>query len=142
MNACISVICIVYLISQPSPTSQATVPIITIPTSSLDPQPTRSRLNNFEVPSRWRPSIMNVIKKKLLTSEVRNEISRDLITLLYIYETDPGAADCKRVASLLVAKYPFMADGPETSNNKAVRFVVCAPLHFCVLPIGILVTCT
>ena len=66
---------------------------------------------------------MNAIKRKLLSSAVRNEISRDLITLLYTYETDPCAADCKKVTAFLVAKYPFMADGSETGNNKAVRVI-------------------
>ena len=80
----------------------------------------------FEIPSLWRPSVMNAIKEKRLTSDVRNEISRDLITLLYTYEVDPCAAHCKKIAALLVAKYPFMCDGPETGTNKAVSIVPVA----------------
>ena len=67
---------------------------------------------------------MDAIKENRLTSEIRNEISRDLVTLLYTFESNPSSTHCKRVAALLVAKYPFMADGSETGNNKAVRYIV------------------
>ena len=53
---------------------------------------------------------MAAIKCRELSGDVRNEISRDLITLLYSYEQNPGVSHCKRVAAMLVANYPFMSD--------------------------------
>ena len=67
------------------------------------------------VPSMWWPSIMSAICSCQLTAGVRNEICRDLITLLYTYKQNPGASDCKKVAALL---YPFMAD---SGLNKTVK---------------------
>lgn len=64
---------------------------------------------------------MSAIHSQQLTSDVRNEISRDLITLLYTYETNPGASHCKKLAAQLVATYPFMAD---TGLNRSVRILV------------------
>ena len=61
---------------------------------------------------------MSAIHQSQLTSYVRNEICRDLITLLYTYDQNPGASQCKKVAALLVSKYPFMGD---TGMNKSVR---------------------
>ena len=72
----------------------------------------------FEIPNMWRPSILSAIQCHQLSTEVRNEICRDLITLLYTYEKNPGAVHCKKVAALLICKYPFMAD---TGINKSVR---------------------
>ena len=114
-----------------SQSSNDTAAFISTIASSPVLQVTRSTFK-FEVPSRWRPSIMNGIKEKRLTSEVRNEISRDLVTLLYTYEADPNAAHCKKVAALLVAKYPFMADGPDTGANKAVRLYICIYIYMCI----------
>lgn len=61
---------------------------------------------------------MSAIRQSQLTSYVHNEIYRDLITLLYTYNQNPGASQCKKVAALLVSKYPFMSD---TGMNKSVR---------------------
>ena len=70
--------------------------------------------------------------RKVFTSEVRKEISCDLVTLLYTYETVPCAADCKKVAAFLITMYLFMSDGSETGNNKAVIIihVLCYRLAF------------
>lgn len=89
------------------------------PSSSPIPNPACSK-QVVEVPQLWRPSIMSAIQRKQLTSDVRNEISRDLITLLYTHESNPGAFHCKRLAAQLVNKYPFMAD---TGLSKSVRLM-------------------
>ena len=98
-------------------------PITLISASISSPAPVAKKRFSFDIPSQWRPSIMNVLKEERLTSEARNEISRDLITLLYTYEAEPCAAHCKKIAALLIAKYPFMADGRETGSNKAVIYL-------------------
>lgn len=82
------------------------------------PAPTTSPAASFQIPTTWRPSIMSAIKSSELSGDVRNEISRDLITLLYTYEQNPCASHCKKVAAMLVSKYPFMAD---SGMNKTVR---------------------
>ena len=72
---------------------------------------------DFVIPDLWRPSIMTCIQaptleeqKKLLTSSVRGEISRDLVTQMHAFKTKPDRAFCTLVAKSLVKKYPFMKD--------------------------------
>ena len=76
------------------------------------PAPTTSPAASFQIPTTWRPSIMSAIKSSELSGDVRNE------TLLYTYEQNPCASHCKKVAAMLVSKYPFMAD---SGMNKTVR---------------------
>ena len=71
----------------------------------------------FTIPDLWRPTIMSCIKaptvdeqKKMLTTTVRNEISRDLVTQMYSQKQRPDRAFCTLVAKSLVKKYPFMID--------------------------------
>ena len=61
---------------------------------------------------------MSAIKNGKLSAEVRNEICRDLITLLYTHVQTPGASHCKQIAAMLISEYPFMAD---SGINKTVR---------------------
>lgn len=69
------------------------------------------------VPDLWRPSIMQCIsastpaeQKKLLTSSVKGEIARDLVTQMHAFKAKPDRAFCTTVAKLLVKKYSFMKD--------------------------------
>lgn len=50
-------------------------------------------------------------QKKLLTSSVRGEIARDLVTQMHAFKAKKTDwAFCTTVAKLLVKKYPFMKD--------------------------------
>ena len=89
--------------------STSTPSTSTTPSSSPVPNPACSK-QVVEIPQLWRPSIMSPMQRKQLTSNVHNEVSHALITLLYTYECSPGASHCKKLAPQLVSKYPFMAD--------------------------------
>ena len=53
---------------------------------------------------------MDAISSKTLTPDVRNEISRDLVTHVFGFTEKPTSQFCKMVAQRLVSKYPFMRD--------------------------------
>ena len=62
----------------------------------------------FTVPDLWRPSIMQCInaptpgeQKKLLTSSVRGELSRDLVTHMHAFKAKPDRAFCTTVAEVV-----------------------------------------
>ena len=115
------------LLTQMSQTLPSTsTPSTSTTPSSPVPNPACSK-QVVEIPQLWRPSIMSAIQRKQLTSDVRNEISRDLITLLYTYECSPVASHCKKLAAQLVSKYPFMAD---TGLNKSVSYFSNAVLIY------------
>ncbi len=66
--------------------------------------------NEFVIPLRWKPTIMNAIEKQQLNPEVRNEIVRDLVTHVYAHVEKPTMMCIGDVARKLVDKYPFMSD--------------------------------
>lgn len=53
---------------------------------------------------------MRAIDEKKLTSDIRNEIVRDLVTHMYGYVEKPTSSLCKFVAQRLILKYTFMRD--------------------------------
>ena len=53
---------------------------------------------------------MAAIRDKRLYPDIRNEIVRDLVTHMYGHVDRPTMGFTNKAASLLVQKYPFMAD--------------------------------
>ena len=71
----------------------------------------------FIIPATWRPSVMACInaateedQRRLLTTAIRNEIVRDLVTQMYACNPRPDRAFCTVAARSLVKKYHFMKD--------------------------------
>ena len=89
-----------------SPSIPSTVSILSSPGSSLP--------DGFNIPSKWRPSIMSAMKEQKLTSDIRNEIVRDLVTHMYGFAQKPSNYLCKFVAQRLILKYMFMRDSKGT----------------------------
>ena len=98
---------------------------------------------DFIIPTCWRPSIMECIKKKSLNAEVRNEIVRDLVTNMYGYIEKPGAEFSTFAAQKLVLKYPFMRDHSikdGSANSHSGGYVSCIP-HYIYMVIHFLSHC-
>ena len=53
---------------------------------------------------------MEAISTKTLTPDIRNEITRDLVTHIFGFVKKPTSQFCKFVAQRLILKYPFMRD--------------------------------
>lgn len=75
------------------------------------------RTKDFNIPSTWRPSIMQALeaesdteKRKMLSRETRSEIVRDLVSQMYAYMESPTKAFCTEVAKKFIQKYPFAKD--------------------------------
>ena len=71
----------------------------------------------FTIPDTWRPSVMVAInapteaeKRKLLSTNMRSAITRDLMTTMYTFMPKPNKDFCTEVANKLVAQYSFMRD--------------------------------
>ena len=78
-------------------------------TPSLSDVSVSSR-REFEVPHKWKPSIMSAIRDRQLNWEVRCEITRDLVTHIYSYVENPKLFFVESVAKKLVDKYPDCLD--------------------------------
>lgn len=87
-----------------------------------------SRKKDFCIPQKWKTSIMTAIVDKRLYPEVRNEIVRDLVTHIYSHVEKPSITFVTKAASMLVEKYPFMADsacGCESSPSVSIYKLCC-----------------
>ena len=74
-------------------------------------------------------------RRKLLTTAIRNEVVRDLVTQMYAYNPKHDRAFCSVVARSLMNKYPFMKDvGTNVlgyvSQRPFVNSVLCMCLFF------------
>ena len=115
--------------------------------SSVDPPCSSSNasssvsIGKFILPTKWRPSVMNVIdrqnegeKRRLLTPDIRNAIVRDLVSSMYAYSSQPRKDFCTTVAKKLVVQYPFMKDvGSSVSGYVSFgprKNVKHDPLHY------------
>lgn len=56
-------------------------------------------------------------KKKYLTSSIRGEISRDLVTQMHAFMAKPDRPFCTSVAKSLIRKYPFMKDAGKSVSG-------------------------
>ena len=65
----------------------------------------------FTIPDTWRPNMMSAInapteaeKRKMLTANIRNAITRDLMTTMYAFMPNPHKDFCTSLAKKLVQK--------------------------------------
>ena len=90
-------------------------------TPSLSDVSVSSR-REFEVPHKWKPSIMSAIRDQQLNWEVRCEITRDLVTHIYSYMENPKPFFVESVAKKLVDKYPFMCDHEDPPHVSCLKY--------------------
>ena len=79
---------------------------------------------------------MEAIASKTLAPDIRNEISRDLVTHMYGFVEKPTSHFCKFVAQRLILKYPFMKDGLGTGYVSIflIDSPACMEWHVFTLP--------
>ena len=64
-------------------------------------------------------------KRKLLKANVRNALTRDLMTTIYTFMPNPDKNFCTDVAEKLVQKYSFMRDvGANVSGHVFIQNVM------------------
>ena len=64
-------------------------------------------------------------KRKMLSANIRNAITRDLMTTMYAFMPNPDKDFCTSVAEKLVQKYGFMRDvGTNVSGHVSVYFKI------------------
>ena len=62
-------------------------------------------------------------RRKMLTPELRNEISRALVTHMFSYNANPRKELCSKAAKMLVKKYVFLKDVGEHSSGFVSYFM-------------------
>ena len=69
--------------------------------------------------------------RRLLTTSIRNEIVRDLVTQMFAIQGKPDRAFCTTVAKSLVKKYPLLKDnGRNVTGYVSTEHISMVITHF------------